>query len=77
MPACGQRGSTGVMAPAHGGTGSRPGLMAAPGAAPSRPLLAVAPDAFDDFDLAVELRRVLWCAVVVLALALCGAQANL
>jgi hypothetical protein len=41
-----------------------------------RPLLAVDRDAFARFDLHLELRRLLWCGVAVLAVVLLAVQAG-
>ena len=47
---------------------SRPGLMAPPQEGSCRPLMAAPPGAFADFELHVELRRLLWVYVGLLAL---------
>jgi hypothetical protein len=53
----------------------RTGVMAHAYATASRPLLAVEREAFANFDVHVELRRLLWGAVAVLALVLLAAHA--
>jgi hypothetical protein len=63
----------GVMAPPRYET-SRRGVMTPARISGSPPLLALHPEAFADFDLHVEVRRLLWGAVAVLALVLLLAQ---
>ncbi len=62
------------MAP-PGGAAPAPGVMAPAYAVASRPLLSIEHEAFLDFDVHAELRRLLWGAVVVLTLVLVAAHA--
>jgi hypothetical protein len=64
----------GVMAPPGGGPPRR-GVMAPASEVVSPPLLALDPNAFTGFDVHREVRRLLWCAVAVLALVLVAVQA--